>query len=82
MSNNGSQYSSSHFTEFADDWKFTHTMSSKHHLEGNGFAESMVKVVKELLQCAKYSGSDPHLTLLSYRTPLNSKVTSQAELLY
>ena len=53
------------------------------HPEGNGFAESMVKVVKQILQCAKYSGCDPHLALLSYRaTPLDSKIASPAELLY
>ena len=49
----------------------------------SSFAESMVKVVKQLLQCAKYSGSDPQLALLSYRsTPLDSKIASPAELLY
>ena len=52
VSDNGPQYSSSSFAEFADNWKFTHLTSSPHHPEGNGFAESMVKVVKQLLQCA------------------------------
>ena len=82
-SDNGPQYSSSSFAEFADDWKFTHLTSSPHCPEGNGFAKSMVKVVKQLLQRAKYSGSDPQLALLSYRsTLLDSKIASPAELLY
>ena len=83
ISDNGPQYSSALFAEFVDEWKFTHVTSSPHHPEGNGFAESIVKVVKQTLQCAKYSGSDPHLALLSYRaTPLDSKIASPAELMY
>ena len=83
ISDNGPQYSSALFAEFADEWKFTHVTSLPHHPEGNGFAESMVKVVKQMLQCAKYSSSDPHLALLSYRaTPLDSKIASPAELMY
>ena len=83
ISDNGPQYSSALFAEFVDEWKFTHVTSSPHHPEGNGFAESMVKVVKQMLQHAKYSGSDPHLALLSYRaTPLDSKIASPAELMY
>ena len=59
------------------------TTSSPHHPEGNRFAESMVKIVKQILQHAKYSGCDPHLAVLSYRaTPLDSKIASLAELLY
>ena len=83
ISDNGPQYSSALFAEFADEWKFTHVTSSPHHPEGDGFAKSMVKVVKQMLQHAKYSGSDPHLALLSYRaTPLDSKIASPAELMY
>ena len=48
------------FAEFADEWKFTHVTSSPHHPKGNGFAESMVKVVKQTLQHAKYSGDPFH----------------------
>ena len=83
VSDNGLQYSSALFAEFTNEWKFNHTTSSPHHPEGNGFAESMVKVVKQILQHAKYSGCDPHLALLSYRaTPIDSKIASPAELLY
>ena len=83
MSDNGPHYSSLSFAKFGHDWKFTHTTSLPHHPEGNGFVESMVKVVKQLLQHEKYSRSDPHLALLSYRsTPLDSKIASPAKLLY
>ena len=75
--------SSALFTEFSDEWKITQVTSSPHHPEGNGFTKSTVKVVKQILQCAKYSGHDPHLALLSYRaTPLDRKIASPAELLY
>ena len=83
MSDNGPQYNSALFAEFIKKWKFTHTTTSPHHPEGNGFAESMVKIVKQILKHAKDSGCEPHLALLSYRaTPLDSKITSPAELLY
>ena len=83
VSDNSPQYALTAFAEFADEWKFTHMTSSPNHPEGNGFAESMVKIVKQTLQFAKFSGCDPYLALLSYRcTPLDSQIASPAELLY
>ena len=73
VSDNGPQYASTAFAEFADESQFTHLTSSLNHPKGNGFAESMVKIVKQILQNGKFSGCDPHLALLSYRcTPLDS----------
>ena len=83
VSDNSPQYTSTTFAEFADEWKFTHTSSSPNHREGNGFAESMMKIAKQTMQHAKFSGCDPRLALLSYRcTPLDSHIASPAELLY
>ena len=49
----------------------------------NGQAESAVKIVKGLLTHAKYSGQDPHLALLAYRsTPVDAHLQSPAEMLY
>ena len=43
----------------------------------NGFAEACVKSVKHALQCAKYSGADPQLTLLALQaTPIDAKLPS------
>ena len=78
VSDNGPQYSSHEFTNFATRYNFTHVMSSLHHPCSNGQAERMVKTVKSLLK----SSPDPHLALLSYRsTPLPWCNLSPAELL-
>ena len=46
-------------------------------------AEAAVKVVKGLLTHAKYSGQDPYLALLAYRsTPIDAHLRSPAEMLY
>ena len=59
-SDNGPQYVSDAFTEFAEEWGFQHITSSPHYPASNGFAELMVKITK-----AKYSGKDPKLALLT-----------------
>ena len=64
-SDNGLQYASAQFTEFCTSWAITHKTSSPHYLQSNGFAEAYVQSVKHALQCAKYSGTDPQLTLLA-----------------
>ena len=61
VSNNGSQYSSQEFTNFAKAYHFCHTTSSPHYPQSNRQAECAVKTVKKLL---RYS-TDPCLSLLS-----------------
>ena len=60
---NGPQFSSREFTEFAKEYNFTHTTSSPHFPASNGQAERVVQAVKHLLRDA----DDPPLVLLSYR---------------
>ena len=77
-SDNGPQFSSSEFANFADDYQFCHITSSPHFPSSNGQAERAVKTVKDLLRKA----GDPHLALLSYRsTPLPWCGRSPSELL-
>ena len=77
-SDNGPQFSSSEFANFADDYQFCHITSSPHFPFSNGQAERAVKTVKDLLRKA----GDPHLALLSYRsTPLPWCGRSPSELL-
>ena len=80
---NGPQFASHLFAEFTKDWNIDHELSSPRNPRSNGQAESAVKIVKGLLTCAKYSGQDPHLALLAYRsTPVDAHLRSPAEMLY
>ena len=77
-SDNGPQFASSEFDDFARNYQFRHTTSSPHFPSSNGQAERAVKQVKHLLKRA----DDPFLALLSYRsTPMPWCGKSPAELL-
>ena len=69
MSDNGPQYSSYLFAEFAKNYGFNHITSSPRFPQSNGEAERAVKTVKGLLK----KSTDPYLALLTYRaTPLRN----------
>lgn len=77
MSDNGPQYSSQEFADFAELYGFIHLWSSPHYPQSNGHAERAVKTIKNLLK----ESPDPCLALLSYRTtPLPWCGFSPAEL--
>ena len=77
-SDNGPQYSSREFAEFAKTFQFKHATSSPRYPASNGQAERTVQTVKNLLKKAE----DPFIALLSYRsTPLPCGGRSPAELL-
>ena len=72
-SDNRSQFTSHLFEEFTEEWNFAHHTSSSTNPRSNRQAESVVKIIKDLLTRAKCSGKDPYLALLSYRsTPVDS----------
>ena len=78
MSDNGPQYSSQEFANFAKTYDFCHITSSPHYPQSNGLAERAVQTVKKLLKESK----DPYQAVLSYRsTPLPWCNISPAELL-
>ncbi|XP_075540121.1 uncharacterized protein LOC142575039 [Dermacentor variabilis] len=60
---NGPQFMSNEFAEFARSYGFRHETSSPRYSQSNGEAERMVRTVKDLL----FKGPDPYLALLSYR---------------
>ena len=46
---NGPQYAADQFKSFTKEYAFTHITSSTQYLQGNGFAERVVRTVKSLL---------------------------------
>ena len=69
ISDNGPQYASHEFKEFARDYKFRSVTASPRYPKANGAAERMVQTIKHILK----KSDDPYLGLLAYRTaPLQS----------
>ncbi|KAK3736228.1 hypothetical protein QZH41_007340 [Actinostola sp. cb2023] len=80
MTDNGPQYTSREFTDFAREWEFKHLSSSPHHSRSNGKSESAVKIVKHLFKKAIADNKDPWLALLDYRnTPTEGIKTSPCQ---
>ena len=76
-SDNGPQYASAEFTQFAKDWGFKHTTSSPCFPQANSEVERAVKTTKSLLKKEK----DPTKGLLAYRSTPLACGHSPAELL-
>ena len=80
---NGKQFTSREYQEFAATYGFKLTTSSPYHPKGHGFIERQVQTIKNLLNKCDKDGSDPYLVLLQLKsTPLDSKIPSPAELLH
>ena len=79
ISDNGSQYSSSEFSSFAERWGFSHEPISRGNSKANGAAESAVKIAKNLMECCK-AKEDPYLGLFNIRnTPQEGMETSPVQ---
>ena len=77
ISDNGPQFGSEAYRQFAQDFQFEHITSSPYFPQSNGEAERAVGTIKNLLK----KKDDPYLALLAYRaTPLETGY-SPAELL-
>ena len=80
---NSPQYASTAFADYTIEWGFTHETSCPHYPKSNGFTESCVKIVKHTLQHAKYTGTNPRITLDHLRdTPVDAKLPSLSQMLY
>lgn len=81
LTDNGPQFSSHLFTNFADRYDFKHTTSSPGFPQSNGLAEKGVQVVKRILKKTAATQEDFWLGLLAYRTAPLEDGRSPAELL-
>ena len=80
ISDNGPQFSSHTFKEFADQWEFKHHTSSPYHSRSNGLAESAVKTAKRLITKAILDQQDIYLALLDHRnTPTQGFSSSPSQ---
>lgn len=66
-SDNGPQFTSHEFQQFAQQWEFDHTTISPGNSKANGQAESAVKSAKKMLTKTKESKEDPYLAVLDLR---------------
>ena len=73
---NGPQFTSKDYMDFASLYGFKHTTSSPYHSQGNGRAEAAVKVSESMLK----KSDDFQLALLNYRnTPPKGHTYSPAQ---
>ena len=61
---NGTQFTSQEFQEFAASWNFKHVTSSPFYPRSNGLAEKGVGIIKNILKKAQ----DVHLAILEYHS--------------
>ena len=77
VSDNGPQYKSETFANFASSWGFSHITTNPYHPQENGMAERAVQEAKKIL-----SQKDPEIALLNYRaTPHTATKVSPAKAL-
>ena len=74
---NGPSYVSKEFTIFPNDCSIRHITSDPMYPQSNGFAESMVKVMKNLIIKAMASIEDPN-----WATPISASLPSPAQMLH
>ncbi len=67
ISDNGPQFASQEFHDFAVQWDFEHCPSAPTHSNANGKVESGVKAAKSMLKKCKKNNTDPNLALLEIR---------------
>ncbi|CAI5648726.1 unnamed protein product [Oreochromis niloticus] len=80
ISDNGTQFTSQRFADFASAWDFVHVTSSPDYPQANGLAERAVRSAKQLMERSRRDGTDVFLNLLNVRNvPRDHTLGSPAE---
>ncbi|KAI5751993.1 hypothetical protein M8J77_012766 [Diaphorina citri] len=82
VSDNGPQFSSREFQQFARTYEFQHITSSPRYPRSNGEAESAVKIMKKMLTKCLYDNTDPYIGMLNLRNTPKNFGPSPAQLLF
>ena len=81
ISDNGPQFASRKFKQFAESWEFKHTTTSPTYPQANGQVEKTIGTTKSVLKKAHEDGTDPYIALLENRnTPITGLKYSPAQL--
>ena len=82
MSDNGPQFSSREYRDFAFDYGFNPVFSSPQYPQSNGQVERFVQTIKIMMKKAILENTDYHLMLLNYRnSPIMDMNASPAQML-
>ena len=83
ISDNGPQYASYKFAEFARTWEFEHKTSSPAYPQSNGQVERAIQTVKNIIKKCDRAGDDANIGLLNYRnTQIDGVNKSPAQMLF
>ena len=67
IKDNGPQFQSKPYEDFAKQWEFDHVTTSPYHSQSNGKAEAAVKIAKRMLKKISQDNTDIHLAVLAWR---------------
>ena len=82
ISDNGPQFKSRAFSDFAKLWGFEHITSSPRYPQSNGLAERAVRSAKNVMTKCAEDNTDPYLALLLIRNTPRPGLQSSAERLF
>ena len=83
VSDNGPQFASEEFSQFAKQWEFQHVTSSPHYPQSNSKVENAVRTCKRIMKTAKEAKTDVYLAILDFRnTPTEDTGTSPVQKLF
>ena len=83
ITDNGPQFWSKAYEDFAKQWEFDNVTTSPYHSKSNGKAEAAVKITKRMLIKISQENTDNHSAVLAWRnTPTEESPHSPAQKLH